>query len=56
MDGKTVDTPIYDFDALAPGQKINGPAIVESETTTVVLRPNDKATTTPFRWLDIEVG
>jgi N-methylhydantoinase A len=56
MNGKMVDTPIYDFDALAPGQKINGPAIVESETTTVVLRPNDKATTTPFRWLDIEVG
>jgi len=56
MGGETVDTPIYDFDALAPGQKIDGPAIVESETTTVVLRPNDKATTTPFRWLDIEVG
>lgn len=56
MGGKLADTPIYDFDALAPGQKIEGPAVVESETTTVVLRPGDVATTTLFRWLDIDVG
>ena len=56
MGGETVDAAVYDFDALAPGQEIAGPAIVESETTTVVLRPNDRATTTPFRWLDIAVG
>ncbi len=56
MGGAWIETPVYDFDALAPGQKISGPAVVESETTTVVLRPNDRATTTPFRWLDIAVG
>jgi N-methylhydantoinase A len=56
MGGKWLETPVYDFDALAPGQEISGPAIVESETTTVVLRPLDTATTTPFRWLDIKVG
>ena len=56
MGGKWLETPVYDFDALAPGQEISGPAIVESETTTVVLRPLDVATTTPFRWLDIKVG
>ncbi|MEQ9125718.1 MAG: hypothetical protein RIM80_24485, partial [Alphaproteobacteria bacterium] len=56
MGGAWVETPVYDFDALAPGQEILGPAIVESETTTVVLRPADRAVTTPFRWLDIAVG
>ncbi len=56
MDGAWVETPIYDFDALAPGQEIQGPAIVESETTTVVLRARDRAVTTPFRWLDISIG
>ena len=56
MGGEWLETPVYDFDALAPGQEIPGPAIVESETTTVVLRPLDVATTTPFRWLDIKVG
>lgn len=56
MGGKWLQTPVYDFDALAPGQEISGPAIVESETTTVVLRPSDVAVTTPFRWLDIKVG
>ena len=56
MGGQTVEAAVYDFDALSPGQEIEGPAIVESETTTVVLRPGDKATTTPFRWLDIAVG
>ena len=49
------DAPVYDFDALTPGQQIAGPAIVESETTTVVLRAGDRAWTTPFRWLDVEI-
>jgi len=51
-----VDASTYDFDRLAPGQVITGPAIVESATTTIVLRPGDHATTTPQRWLDIRVA
>ncbi|MDF1794781.1 MAG: hypothetical protein P1U88_22925, partial [Thalassobaculaceae bacterium] len=51
-----VDAPIYGFDALAPGQEVMGPAIVEASTTTVLLRAGDTATCTPRRWLDIEVG
>ena len=47
--------PVYDFRELAAGQVIAGPAMVESETTTVLLRPGDKATATPERWLDIRV-
>ena len=48
--------PVYAFSALAAGQSIEGPAIVESDTTTVLLRPGDRATATEQRWLDIAVG
>ena len=50
-----IAAPVYDFDALAPGQAIAGPAIVESAMTTVLLRPGDRATVTPHGWLDIAV-
>jgi N-methylhydantoinase A len=48
--------PVYAFDALAPGQAIAGPAIVESAMTTVLLRPSNRAIITPHGWLDIDVG
>jgi N-methylhydantoinase A len=48
--------PIYQFDALAPGQLVGGPAVIESATTSVLLRPRDRARTTPLGWLDIEVA
>jgi N-methylhydantoinase A len=48
--------PIHDFEALAPGQELAGPAIVESATTTVLLRPADVGRTTEFGWLDIAVA
>ena len=50
-----VTAPVYAFDALAPAQPIPGPAIVESTTTTVLLRPGDHATVTPQGWLDIAI-
>ena len=31
-------------------------AVVEATTTTVLLRGGDRATVTPFGWLDIAVG
>ena len=34
-----VDTPIYDGHRLVPGNRLGGPAVVELETTTVVLHP-----------------
>jgi N-methylhydantoinase A len=54
--GSWIAAPVYDFDRLAPGQAIAGPAIVESAMTTVLLRPSDRATVTPLGWLDITVG
>ena len=50
-----IAAPVYAFDALAPAQTITGPAIVESATTTVLLRPADRAAVTPQGWLDIVV-
>jgi N-methylhydantoinase A len=48
--------PIYQFENLAAGQRIAGPAVIESATTSVLLRPQDRATTTELGWLDIEVA
>ena len=50
------EAPVFDLDALAAGQVIVGPAVVESSTTTVLLRHGDRATTTPFGWLDVAVA
>ncbi len=50
------DASIYRLDSLAPGQTIAGPAVIESETTTVVLRVGDSAMATDALWLDVMVG
>ncbi len=54
--GRRQRVPIFDLEALTPGQTIPGPAIVEAATTTVLLRPNDSATVTALGWLDIGVA
>ena len=48
--------PVFAFDDLAPGQIVEGPAIVESGTTTVLLRGDDRAQATELGWLDIAVS
>jgi len=50
-----VTAPLYRFDRLAPAQVIAGPALIESPTTTVLLRPGDRAKVTAQGWLDIAV-
>ena len=49
------EVAVHDLEALAPGQTIDGPAVLEAETTTVLLRATDRATVTPLGWLDILV-
>jgi N-methylhydantoinase A len=56
LDDAFDETPVYDFETLARGQDIAGPAIVESAMTTVLLRPGDRAAVTEYGWLDITVG
>lgn len=40
--GKYVKTPVHDGRYLRPGNQLKGPAIVELETTTIVLRPDQR--------------
>jgi N-methylhydantoinase A len=47
------DVPIFDFDALAPGQTVDGPAVIEAATTTVLLRQGDRAQVSAIGWLDV---
>lgn len=51
-----VDAAIYTFADLKAGQLISGPAIVEADTTTVLLLPGDTAQVTEMGWLDIAIG
>ena len=48
-----VELPVFDFAALAADQRVDGPAIVESDTTTVLLRPGDNARFDARGWLDV---
>ena len=51
-----VDAPVFNLEELVPSQEIEGPAIIESSTTTIVLRSDDKAEVTDNLWLNILVG
>src|SRR6195256_1550504 len=47
------DVPVCALDALQPGHAFDGPAIVEAETTTVVVNASDRVTVNAMGWLDI---
>jgi len=46
--GDWVDTPTYWFDDLTPGMRIAGPALIDSESTTVALPPGIAAEVDPY--------
>ena len=54
--GGWTEIPVFDFLALAADQTVSGPAIVESDTTTVLLRSSDRARFDRRGWLDVTVG
>ena len=54
--GQWREVEVFDFGELVSAQQIDGPAVVESDTTTVLLRSGDRAQVTPFGWLDIGVA
>jgi N-methylhydantoinase A len=54
--GTWVNVPVYHLDALQPDCEVEGPAVFESATTTVLIRHDDRAQVTPHGWLDIRVG
>ena len=51
--GGWTEVPVHDFAVLASGQTVSGPAIIESDTTTVLLREKETARFDPRGWLDI---
>ena len=54
--GEWRDTAVYLLDALQPGHAFMGPAIVEAETTTVIVDAGDRVTVNALGWLDIALG
>lgn len=50
------EVPVYAADMLKPGHTIEGPAIVEAETTTVVVNAGDRITVNDLGWLDIALA
>ncbi|HLI14016.1 MAG TPA: hydantoinase/oxoprolinase family protein [Alphaproteobacteria bacterium] len=50
------EVPVYDWDALGAGREISGPALIETETTTVLLREGDRLAVNALGWLDIRVA
>jgi len=54
--GGWTELPVFDFAALGADQTLAGPAIVESDTTTVLLRAGDAARFDARGWLDMAVG
>jgi len=50
------DCDVYALDDLRPGHAIAGPAIVEAETTTVVINSGDRLSVNALGWLDISVA
>jgi N-methylhydantoinase A len=54
--GAWTDVPVLRWDALRAGAELEGAAIIESDTTTVVVRAGDRVHVTPQGWLDIRIG
>ena len=41
---------------LAPGQSFEGTAIIDAETTTIIVNEGDRVTVNPLGWLDIKLA
>jgi N-methylhydantoinase A len=51
-----VDTPIYDFRLMRPGFEIDGPAVIESTVTTIVVNPGDRSLMDEYRNVRLFIG
>jgi N-methylhydantoinase A len=54
--GDWIEVPVHRMEALVAGQDVKGPAIVESATTTVLIRERERLTVTPHGWLNIRLS
>jgi N-methylhydantoinase A len=54
--GKWCEVPVYSLESLTPGQSLEGAAIIEAETTTIVVTAKDRVSVNALGWLDIKLG
>ena len=54
--GRWMEVPVYDLAGLPPGHEVKGAAILESPTTTVLIRAGERSVVTPEGWLDIRLA
>jgi N-methylhydantoinase A/oxoprolinase/acetone carboxylase beta subunit len=50
------DVPVLPRDALRPGMRIAGPAVIEEKTATIVLHPGPRATIDAHLNIEVEVS
>ncbi len=56
FDGRRRDCPVYSWDELGAGQRIEGPVFVQSATTTAIIPPGCAVTVSPTGDLFLELG
>jgi len=56
FDGGFLEAPVYDRYALAPGDRIEGPAIVEEREATAIVPPGDRLTVDAHMNLRLAIG
>jgi N-methylhydantoinase A len=54
--GKWREVPVYSLESLIPGQSFEGIAIIEAETTTIIVNEGDRVTVDALGWLDIKLA
>src|SRR6516225_1955368 len=50
------EVDVFAFSDLKPGDRLSGPAIIEAETTTVLINEGDQLSVNALGWLDIRVA
>ena len=53
--GKVLDTPVYRRANLAPGMRIDGPAVIEEKTSTTVLYPGERLQVDIYLNMEVEL-
>ncbi|HSE87449.1 MAG TPA: hydantoinase/oxoprolinase family protein [Candidatus Binatia bacterium] len=53
---KFVSTGVYDFAKMQPGMAVDGPSIIETPVTTIVINPNDRAAMDEYFNIRIHLG
>ena len=54
--GGWVEAPVYEIGGLSPGSSVVGPAILESDFTTVLVEAGDSATIDPYGGIELKVS